>query len=141
MPAAGTRQGDLIAANRPEAQFPVLYPCKLPNSQALTSFDVVGSPGKQTVSITFDGPFQITIRESQIAPVINADPSGASHTVLSNLFPGTDADLIETNEGSGNAGYRLVWGRGQIYYEVLMTGPPLQRKTVLDLARSLTELP
>jgi hypothetical protein len=141
LPKEGTHQADAIADGKSKAGFPVLYPCKLPNSQTLTSFDVVGAPGKQSVSITFDGPFEITIRQSQIAPVVNADPTGASHTVVRDLFPGTDADLIEINEGTGKAQYHLIWSRGPMYYEVLMTGPPLQRKAVLDLARSLTELP
>jgi hypothetical protein len=140
MPKEGSRQANLIAEGKGQAGFAILYPCKLPNSQILTAFDVLGPAGKQTVSIAFDGPFQITIRQSQIAPVINADPTGASHSVVRNLFPGTDAELIEINEGSGNAQYRLIWSRARIYYEVVMTGPPLQRKAVLDLARSLTEL-
>lgn len=141
IPQPGTRQGDLIAENRGKALFSVLYPCKLPNSQTLTAFDVIGPSGKQTVSITFDGPFQITIRQSQVAPVTNPDPSGASHTVLRNLFPGSDADLIEIYEGSSQTRYDLFWARQNVYYEVLMTGPPLQRKIVLDLTHSLIELP
>jgi hypothetical protein len=140
MPRDGTRQADMIAQGKQQSGFPILYPCKLPNSQILTSVDVVGEKGKQSVSITFDGPFEITVRQSQIAPLVNADPSGASHSVVDSLFPGVKADLIEINDGSGRATYHLIWAKQSLYYEVLMTGPPLQRQAVLDLARSLTEL-
>jgi hypothetical protein len=137
VPADGSRQGDILSEGRQQSAFPILYPCKVPNSETLTSVNVVGDKGKQSVSVSFDGPFQITIRQSQVAPLVNADPSGSSHSVVDNLFPGVRAELIEINDGSGHATYHLIWDRGGMYYEVLMTGPPLQRKAVLDLARSL----
>jgi len=140
VPKDGSRQANMLAEGRQQAVFPILFPCKLPNSQALTAVSVVGDSGRQSVTITWDGPFQITVRQSQLAPVVNADPAGASHSVIRNLFPGTDADLIEINDGSSHAIYHLVWARSGMYYEVLVAGPPQQRKVVLDIALSLSEL-
>ena len=137
LPADGSRQADILAEARSQAGFAILYPCKLPNSQRLVTVDVVGARGKQSVSIVFDGPFEITIRQSQVAPLVNADPAGASHIVLENLFPGVKADLIEINEGTSRALYHLVWSQAGMYYELLASGPPLQRRTVLEITRSL----
>ncbi len=83
------------------------------------------------------GPSSSRISQSQVAPLINADPAGASHIVLDELFPGVKADLIEINEGTGKATYHLIWDRNGLHYEVLAKGPPLQRRAILDVARSL----
>jgi hypothetical protein len=137
IPEQGTIQGNILAQGRDEASFDFLYPCRLPNSQRLTNVAVVGDSGRQSVTLTFEGPFEINIYQSQVVPVTSADPAGASHIILRNLFPGTDADLIEINEGASRAQYRLVWDRGGVRYEIAAAGPPLQRRVILDIARSL----
>ncbi|HXH22925.1 MAG TPA: hypothetical protein VNN10_12935 [Dehalococcoidia bacterium] len=137
IPQEDSIQGKILAEGRREAAFDFLYPCRLPNSQRLTNISVVGASGRQSVTLTFEGPFEINIYQSQTIPVASADPAGASHIVLRNLFPGIDADLIEINEGARKAQYRLVWRQGGMYYEIAAAGPPLQRRTILEIARSL----
>ncbi len=133
----GSREAALLDEGQAQTAFDILYPCRLPNSQRLITIDVVGDRGKQSVTAVWDGPFEITVRQSQVAPVVNADPAGASHIVLADLFPGIKVDLIEINDGSSRALYHLIWARGGMYYEVLAVGPPLQRRLVLEIARSL----
>lgn len=137
LPLEGSREGRLLSEGRIQAGFPILYPCYLPNSQALENVAVLGARGRQSVSLTFGGPFEITIHQSQIQPVISADPSGASHSVIDDLFPGTRAELIEVYDGSSRTIYHLIWARGGMYYELLSSGPPQQRRTILQIARSL----
>lgn len=137
IPADGSKQAAMLEEGRSQAGFHVLYPCKLPNAQELSTVSVVGDRGKQSVTLVFGGPFDLTIRQSQVAPVVNPDPSGASHSVLNDLFPGVKADLIEINEGTRRALYHLIWSRAGMYYEVLAVGPPLQRRAILEVARSL----
>jgi hypothetical protein len=136
-PNDSSRGASLLRQARDQVGFEILYPCELPNSQRLSTVSVIGDTGKQSVTLVFDGPFELSVRQSQVAPLVNADPAGASHSVVDNLFPGVDADLIEINDGSSKALYHLVWARGGMYYEVLAVGPPLQRRAVLDAARSL----
>ena len=137
IPADDGREGRLLAQGRSEASFDFQYPCRLPNSQSLVNVAVVGAAGRQSVTLSWDGPFDLSIQQSQVAPLQNADPAGASHIVLDDLFPGVRADLIEINDGSRRAQYRLIWARAGIYYEVVAVGPPLQRRVILDIARSL----
>ena len=47
------------------------------------------------------------------------------------------ADVIERNDASKNAEYRIVWAQGGVFYEVLAAGPPLSREQILKVARSL----
>lgn len=137
LPAEGSRAAGLLAEGRSQSAFPVLYPCYLPNSQQLENVAVLGDRGRQSVALTFGGPFDITLHQSQIQPLVNADPSGASHSVVSNLFPGVRAELIEIYDGSSRIIYRLLWTRSGMYYELLAAGPPQQRRTILQIARSL----
>ena len=84
----------------------------------------------------FNGPYEMTIRQSQIPPAQSADPAGASKVDVQ-LFPNTEATLIERNDGSRKAMYHLLWVRNGLYYELQAFGPPLQRQQILDAARSL----
>jgi hypothetical protein len=127
----------MLAQGRTDATFQFLYPCYLPNSQTLRAVSVIGDRGRQSVVVSWEGPFELTFRQSQVAPLANTDPAGASRRVVNQLFPGTNADLIEINDGSSRASYHLVWSRGGFYYEVLAVGPPLQSRVVLEVARSL----
>ena len=45
--------------------------------------------------------------------------------------------LIERNDGTRDALYHLFWQQNGIYYEVQAFGPPLQRRAILEFARSL----
>ena len=136
LPAAGSAAAATLNDGKSKAAFPLVYPCDLPGGETLTAIQVTGATGKQTAVLAFDGPFDMTVRESQVAPAINADPGGTTHIVL-NLFPNTKADVIERNDGSAKAEYRIVWSQAGIYYEVLASGPPLSREQILKVARSL----
>jgi hypothetical protein len=136
VPATDSRQGQILGQVRAQASFSVLYPCKLPLSQRFDSGTVVGNPGRQSVTLVFVGPFDLTVRQSQFPPAFNPDPVGASTTRVE-LFPDVRATLIERNDGSAKAQYHLLWERGGIYYEVQAIGPPLQRRHILNVATSL----
>jgi hypothetical protein len=137
VPEEDSREGRFLAEGHAEASFDFQYPCRMPNSQRLTNVAVVGAAGRQSVTLSWDGPFDLSIQQSQVAPLINADPAGASHIIIDNLFPGVRADLIEINDGSRRAQYRLLWSQRGIYYEVVAVGPPLQRRVIIDIARGL----
>ena len=97
---------------------------------------VTGQPGRQQAELVFDGPFDLTLRQSQYPPAVSADPAGASHSEVA-LFPNVRATLIEVNDGTSRALYHLLWDQNGVYYELQALGPPQQRRTVLEIARSL----
>jgi hypothetical protein len=135
-PTAGSEQAMLLDRARNEANFNLLYPCKLPAAQRLVGASVTGARGKQQVDFVFNGPYDMTIRQSQIAPAVSPDPAGASRIDVQ-LFPNTEASLIERNDGSQKALYHLFWFRNGLYYELQAFGPPLQRRQILQVATSL----
>jgi hypothetical protein len=116
--------------------FPVLYPCRLSANETLTSITVSGDSGKQSVTMVFAGDYEMTVRQSQVAPAVNPDPTGATHTTI-DFLPGVRADLIERNDGSRTALYDFFWQKGLIYYELLAVGPPQQREQLKEIATSL----
>lgn len=86
--------------------------------------------------MVFAGSFTLTLRQSQFAPLVNPDPTGASR-VLVNLFPGVTVTLIEQNDGSQKALYHLFWEQAGLFYELQAAGPPQQRRLILQVAASL----
>ena len=134
-PQEGTAATDLMRAHD-SAGFPVVYPCFLPASERLENVTIVGEVGRQQVEMVFDGPFDLTIRQSQFAPVFTADPAGASRIRI-NLFSNVPASLIERNDGTRQALYHLFWEQDGVFYELQAFGPPLQRRQILEVARSL----
>lgn len=136
VPAPDSREGRLLQSVRAEAVFPVLYPCTLPLSQKLESATVIGNPGRQSVTLVFSGPFDLTVRQSQFPPAFNPDPAGVSRSRL-DLFPDTRAVFLERNDGSPRAQYHILWDRNGIYYEVQAIGPPLQKRQIIAVATSL----
>jgi hypothetical protein len=139
-PAAGTNGAGFLAEARAQASFPVLFPCQLPAGQTLTGTSVQGDPGRQQAELVFDGPFDLTLRQSQYPPPLAADPTGASRIVV-DLFPNVRGTLVEINDGSRRAQYHLFWERNGLFYEVQAVGPPLQRRFILLIATSLEESP
>jgi len=135
-PVAGTDAAGMLEDARSQAGFDLLYPCYLPNAQALESTAVVGDPGRQAASFVWTGVFDFTIRQAQFPPAVSADPSGASRVSI-DLFPATPATLIEQNDASGDAFYHLLWQDDDVYFELFGYGPPQQRRIILDIARSL----
>jgi hypothetical protein len=136
MPVPGSEEYALIEDAASQAGFPLVYPCYLPNAQTLESTAVIGEPGRQSASFVWTGPFEFTIRQSQYPPAVAADPAGVSRSAL-DLFPNVRAELIERNDGSGDAMYHLLWQRDDIYFELQAFGPPQQRRLILEIARSL----
>ena len=136
LPATGSREAQLLADARRQINFNLLYPCRLPGATYLESIAVTGMPGRQQVELTFDGPFEMAVRQSQVPPPLNPDPTGASRTDI-DLFADVRGVLIERNDGSARALYHLYWNRGGLFYEVQATGPPLQRRQILQVATSL----
>lgn len=136
MPAAGSDAEALLQSAIAGAGFDLLYPCELPNSQVLTSTAVIGEPGRQQAELVWVGPFDLTLRQSQYPPAVSPDPAGASRSLI-DLFPNTQAQLIEVNDASGDSLYHLFWDREGIYYEIQAFGPPQQRRLILEAARSL----
>jgi hypothetical protein len=130
-----TANAELLRA-RNQSAFPLLYPCRLPLGEALVTTAVTGQLGQQRVELVFGGPFDMTLRQSQVPPPQAPDPTGASRITI-DLFSNVRATLIERNDGSQNALYHLFWSQNNLYYELQVTGPPLQRATVLEAARSL----
>ena len=135
-PEAGSKQGDVLGGVRRDARLTVLYPCYLPQAEELLSGTVTGTAGRQRAELVFGGPFDLTIRQSQYPPAVSADPAGASQVDI-DLFPNVRATLIEINDGSRKALYHVLWSKDNLFYEVQAVGPPLQRSTVLQVARSL----
>jgi hypothetical protein len=136
MPSPGSDQAMLLDRARTEASFNMLYPCKLPAATRLIAANVQGAKGRQQTELVFNGPYDMTIRQSQIPPAVSADPAGASKVDIQ-LFSNTEATLIERNDGSQKALYHLQWVRNGLYYELQAFGPPLQRRQILEAARSL----
>jgi len=137
-PAAGSNEAMLLDRARGEAAFNLLYPCRLPAASRLIAANVQGARGRQQTELVFNGPYDMTIRQSQVPPAQSADPTGASKTDVQ-LFTNTAATLIERNDGSQKALYHLLWVRNGLYYELQAFGPPLQRRQILDAARSLEQ--
>lgn len=135
-PIPGSDQDAQLQRVRAGAAFTVLYPCYMPNGQRLVKGTVSGTAGRQQTELVYEGPFNLSIRQAQFAPVIPEDPAGASRSLI-DLFPNVRATLIEVNDGSGDALYHLFWERDGLFYEMQAYGPPLQRRTVLQVARSL----
>jgi len=137
-PAAGSDEAMLLDRARSEAAFSLLYPCQLAGGSRLIAANVQGARGRQQTELVFNGPYDMTIRQSQVPPAQSADPTGASKTDVQ-LFTNTTATLIERNDGSQKALYHLLWVRNGLYYELQAYGPPLQRRQILDAARSLEQ--
>jgi hypothetical protein len=138
LPSPGSEGAVLLDRARSEAAFTLLYPCKLPAAQKLVAANVSGQRGRQQTELVFNGPYDMTIRQSQVPPAVSADPAGASKIDVQ-LFPNTEATLIERNDGSQKALYHLQWVRNGLYYELQAFGPPLQRRQILEAARSLEQ--
>ena len=137
-PVPDSTEAMLLDRARTEASFLLLYPCRMPAASRLIAANVQGAKGKQQTELVFNGPYDLTIRQSQVPPAVSADPSGASKIDVQ-LFPNTTATLIERNDGSQKALYHLLWVRNGLYYELQAFGPPLQRRQIIDAAQSLEE--
>ena len=135
-PVPGSAEDTLLQSARSQAAFALRYPCYLPLSEKLTDSTVTGDTGRQEVDIVWTGPFNMTIRQAQFAPAVSPDPTGASREELQ-LFSNVSAALITEDDGSGHTMYHMFWQQGAIYYELQAVGPPLQRDTILKIARSL----
>ena len=135
-PVPGSSQDGLLQKARTGAAFTLLYPCSMPGSQQLTSSSVIGDKGRQQAELVFSGAFDLTIRQSQFPPAVSPDPAGASRRTI-DLFPNVKATLIEINDGSGSAQYHYLWERGGIYFELQAVGPPLQERSLRQVATSL----
>ncbi len=135
-PVPNSKQADLLSQARGQAKFSLSYPCFLPNVQDLTKANVEGVAGRQQAELVFNGTFDLTIRESQVAPAVSADPAGASRRTL-DLYPNVPATFIERNDGSNKALYHLFWTQNGLFYEVQAAGPPLQSDAIVQIARSL----
>jgi hypothetical protein len=140
LPAAGSRGADIIAQAKQKTRFPLSYPCYLPNSQVLESHSVTGDVGQQRSEFAFDGPFEIAIRQAQVPPVLEPDPTGASRTSFF-LFDGVQASFIQQTDGSSKALYHLYWEKDGYFWELQAFGPYLQQDTIKKIARSLAPLP
>jgi hypothetical protein len=97
---------------------------------------VTGERGRQKAELTFSGPFDLTVRQSQFPPAVNPDPAGASRRFV-DLLPNVRATLIEKNDGSNRALYHLFWEQNDLFYEVQASGPALQQRLILLVATSL----
>ncbi len=135
-PVPGSDEANLLAQARSSTDFTLVYPCYLPNTEHLTSQSVTGTTGRQSSELVFSGPYDMTVRQSQSAPPVSPDPSGASHVSLT-LFTNVPATLIEVYDGSSKALYHLFWEQNDLFYELQVYGPPQERDTVLKMARSL----
>jgi hypothetical protein len=135
-PVAGSQEEAILAKTRAGASFPVLYPCFLPGAQGLRGGTVSGEPGRQQAELVFGGPFDMTIRQSQVPPPAVADPAGTSRTLI-DLFPNVPATFVQRNDGTPDALYHLYWTRNGIFYELQAFGPAQQQRPILQVARSL----
>ena len=135
-PAPGSEQDGILVEARQKTRFEIDYPCYLPNSQVLESHSVLGDAGKQRSELVFVGPFDIAIRQSQVPPPVEPDPTGASRRSIQ-LFDGTFASFIERMDGTSKALYHLYWERDGFFYELQAFGPYQQQSTILQIARSL----
>jgi hypothetical protein len=135
-PVGDSRSANILAEAQSRAEFDVLYPCTLPAGQSLDSMSVTGTPGRQQVELVFTGPFDMRLRQSQFAPIVNPAAANSSRVDI-DLLPNVRALLIETYEGTGDAIYHLLWEQGDIHYEIQAVGPPVQRRAILLAATSL----
>lgn len=135
-PVPGSLEDTTLQSVRGQALFALKYPCFLPLSEKLSDSTATGDAGRQQIELVWTGPFNMTIRQSQFAPAVSPDPTGASREVLQ-LFSNVSAALITEDDGTGRTMYHLFWQQGDMYYEVQAQGPPLQRNTILQIARSL----
>jgi hypothetical protein len=136
LPAAGTPEGRQLDQVRQSAPFAVLYPCSLPAGEKMVSAAGTGEVGRRSVTMVFEGPFEISLKQSQAPPAVSPDPSGSTRVEIT-LMPGVRATLIERNDGTRRSFYHLLWEKDRLYYEVIATGPPQSRRLVLELAKSL----
>lgn len=139
LPTSGD-EATIITDAEQRTQFKLDYPCYLPNSQDLESHSVTGLAGQQKSEFVFNGPFEIAIRQSQVPPPVEPDPTGATHTTIQ-LMEGVRADFIQRTDGSSRALYHLYWERNGFFYELQAFGPYAQQRTILAIARSLQPLP
>jgi hypothetical protein len=137
MPVEGSKESQVLNDARSRATLPVLYPCQLPAGETLLSGSVTGDRGRQQAELVFGGPFDLRLRQSQYPPPRDADPTGASQSVV-RLFPNVQGTLVERNDGSTKALYHLFWVKDGLYYEVQAVGPPLGRDYILQVATSLS---
>ena len=135
-PIPGSVEDTTLQNARSQAAFPLKYPCFLPLSEKLSDSSATGDAGRQQIELVWTGPFNMSIRQSQFAPAVSPDPTGASREELQ-LFSNVSAALITEDNGTGHTMYHLFWQQGDIYYEIQANGPPLQRDTILKIARSL----
>lgn len=136
VPAAGSKEAAIIDKARGDSSFTLLYPCFLPNSEDLVSSTTTGTTGRQRNELVFNGPYDLTIRQSQYPPPVAPDPAGTSRTDI-DLFSNVRATFLQQNDGSQKAMYHLFWVRNAIYYELQAFGPPIQQRQILEIARSL----
>jgi hypothetical protein len=135
-PLPDSEAADALQRVRDEAGFEVRYPCSVPGGTQFFDASVVGNPGRQQVELFFEGVFELTVRQSQFPPAVAPDPTGASRRVI-DLFPNVPASLIEINDASGDASYHYYWEQDGIFYELQAVGPPLQERTLRQVATSL----
>ncbi len=135
-PVPGSAEDTLLQSARGQAAFTLRFPCYLPLSEQLSDSTATGDAGRQEIDLVWTGPFDMTIRQSQFAPAVSPDPTGSSREDIQ-LFSNVSAALITEDSGTGHTLYHLFWQQGDIYYELQANGPPLQRDTILKIARSL----
>ncbi|HEX5368816.1 MAG TPA: hypothetical protein VFY10_05300 [Dehalococcoidia bacterium] len=135
-PVPGSAEDALLQKVRSKAAFTVGFPCFLPLSEKLSDSSVTGVAGRQEADLVWTGPFNMTLRQSQFAPAISPDPTGSSREEIQ-LFSNISAALLSEDDGTGRTLYDLFWQKGEVYYELQASGPPLQRDTVIQIARSL----
>jgi hypothetical protein len=135
-PLAGTDAAAALQRARDEAAFEFQYPCSTPGATQFYDASVTGEPGRQQVQLFFEGVFDLTVRQSQFPPTVPPDPTGATRRVI-DLYPNVQASLIEINDASGNASYHYYWEQDGIFYELQAVGPPLQERTLREVATSL----
>ena len=135
-PVPGSTEDQFLQSARSQASFNLVFPCYLPLSEKLTDSTVTGDAGRQEVDLVWTGPFDMTIRQSQFAPAVSPDPTGSSRENIQ-LYSNVLAALLSEDNGTGRTQYHLFWQQGDIYYEIQANGPPLQRDTILKIARSL----
>jgi hypothetical protein len=135
-PVPGSTEDQFLQSARGQAAFALRFPCYLPLSEKLSDSTATGDAGRQEIDLVWTGPFDMTIRQSQFAPAVSPDPTGSSREEIQ-LFSNVSAALITEDDGTGRTLYHLFWQQGDIYYELQASGPPLQRDTILKIARSL----
>jgi hypothetical protein len=135
-PKPGTKEADVLDKARQASSFNLQFPCFLPAAETLFSTATTGAQGRQQTDLVFHGPYDMTIRQSQVAPPVTPDPAGVSKTDI-DLFPNVKATFLQVNDGSQQAMYHLFWTRNALFYELQAAGPPLQQRQILEVARSL----